>query len=443
MTREARSESRAVWTPMLALVACLIGAACAAQKPPLSPTALSATIDTLATRGDSTGLATLAHRQCRSDSTEVRRTCLEDFFVGLAANGRTGMALGALAQLGKAHEDVEREGHGYTHVIGIRAWQPGDDVANVFRGCNGLYQSGCYHGVIQSYLTAEGTLDSTRAVTLCDAVASDVKELWLRFQCVHGLGHGFEMALNWELPAALTRCDWLANGWDRQACYGGAFMENAIASMSGGHHHVSVRALEKASEANAAADHSAHGGMAGMNHAPALGAITFKMRDSTDALYPCSATEPKYRSACYQLQGGIILANTGGRFGLATAACDKVGSQWRSYCYQSLGTNASGMAVQKNSKAIAYCTNGDPDYQPYCFVGVVKNYIDVTAKPADGIAFCKDVPPGKNRTQCFVAVGEQIVVLFPTDVPKREALCSEAGLDGVADCRRGAALPPK
>lgn len=434
---------REAWTPILAVVACLVGAACAAQKAPLAPAALTATMDTLATRGDSAGLALLAQRQCTSDSAEVRRTCLEDYFVGLAANGRTAVALGALAQLGKAHEDVEREGHGYTHVIGIRAWAPGSDVSKVFRGCNGLYQSGCYHGVIQSYLTAEGTLDSTRAVTLCDAVAPDVKELWLRFQCVHGLGHGFEMALNWELPAALTRCDWLPNGWDREACYGGAFMENAIASMSGGGHHVSVRALEKTSEANAAMDHSAHGGMAGMNHAPALGAITFKMRDSTDALYPCSATEPKYRNACYQLQGGIILASTGGRFGLATAACDKVGSQWRPLCYQSLGTNASGMAVQKNAKAIAYCSNGDPAYQPYCFVGVVKNYIDVTAKPADGIAFCKDVPPGKNRSQCFVAVGEQISVLHPTDIPTRESLCSEAGLDGVADCRRGASLAPR
>ena len=428
---------------MLVLCLCLAGVACAAQKPPLAPAALTATMDTLATRGDTSGLALLAQRQCTSDSAEVRRTCLEDYFVGLAANGRTAVALGALAELGKEHEDVERDGHGYTHVIGIRAWAPGGDVSKVFRGCNGLYQSGCYHGVIQSYLTAEGTLDSTRAVTLCDAVAPDVKELWLRFQCVHGLGHGFEMALNWELPAALTRCDWLPNGWDREACYGGAFMENAIASMSGGGHHVSVRALEKTSEANAAMDHSAHSGMAGMNHAPALGAITFKMRDSTDALYPCSATEPKYRNACYQLQGGIIRASTGGRFGLATAACDKVGTQWRPLCYQSLGTNASGMAVQKNAKAIAYCSNGDPAYQPYCFVGVVKNYIDVTAKPADGIAFCKDVPPGKNRSQCFVAVGEQISVLHPTDIPTRESLCSAAGLDGVADCRRGASLAPR
>ena len=169
MKREARSEKRAAWTVAVAVVTCLVGAACAAQTP-LTPTALSATIDTLATRGDSAGLATLAHRQCRSrfdgSAPHLPRGLLRRRWRPMAAPA---WRSGALAQLGKAHEDVEREGHGYTHVIGIRAWKPGDDVSTVFRGCNGLYQSGCYHGVIQSYLTAEGTLDSTRAVTLCDA----------------------------------------------------------------------------------------------------------------------------------------------------------------------------------------------------------------------------------------------------------------------------------
>ncbi len=420
-------------TKAIGLVAtALVAVACAAQAP-LAPEALRLRVDSLATAGDTMGLATLGHQQCRADSAELRRTCLEDYFVALAAKGRTTIALGALAQLGMAHDDVERDGHGYTHVIGIRAWRPGGDVAAVFRSCNGLYQSGCYHGVIQSYLTADGSLDSARAVTLCDAVAPDVKELWLRFQCVHGLGHGFEMALNWELPAALSRCDWLANGWDRESCYGGAFMENAIASMPGGHH-VSVRALEKSAPA-ATTDHSTH-----MGHAPALGAVTFKMRDSTDALYPCSVTDPKYRTACYQLQGGIILSMTRGNFAEAAATCDGVPSQWRPLCYQSLGANASGMALQKNSKAISYCSHGDTAFQPYCFVGVVKNYIDITANPADGIAFCRDVASGANRTACFVAVGEQALVLNPTDVAARERVCGTAGAEDEADCRRGAGI---
>ncbi len=422
--------------PGALLAAALFAVACAAQQAPLAPEAMRATMDSLATRGDSVGLAQLAQRQCNADSAEVPRTCLEDYFVTLAAAGRTALSLGALAALGREHEDVERDGHGYTHVIGIRAWQPGDDVGTVFRSCNGLYQSGCYHGVIQSYLTASGTLDSTRAVTLCGSVAPEVKDLWLRFQCVHGLGHGFEMALNWDLPAALTRCDWLENGWDRESCYGGAFMENAVASMPGGHH-VSVRALEQSSAAPAA-DHSAHGG-----HAPPLGAITFKMRDSTDALYPCSVTAPKYRRACYQLQGGIILGLTGSRFDKATEHCDRVPSNWRPLCYQSLGTNASGMSLQNTAKAIRYCSNGDPDYQPYCFVGVVKNFVDITANPADGIAFCQDVPSGANRKQCFFAVGEQISVLHPTEIPVREKLCATAGLVGEEPCRQGAGVGPK
>lgn len=427
---------REAWTPTLAVIACLVGAACTAEQAPLAPEAMKTTMDSLATRGDSGALAALAQRQCASDSVEVRRTCLEDFFVTLAAEGRTTLALGALAQLGREHADVEAEGHGYTHVIGIRAWRPGDDVGTVFRSCNGLYQSGCYHGVIQSYLTSEGSLDSAKAVSLCGSIAPDTKDLWIRFQCVHGLGHGFEMALNWDLPEALKRCDWLEHGWDRESCYGGAFMENAIASMPGGHH-VSVRALEQSSAADAA-DHSAHGG-----HAPALGAITFKMRDSTDALYPCSVTEPKYRRACYQLQGGIILGASWGKFDVATAHCDRVPAEWRPLCYQSLGTNASGMALQQDRKAIGYCANGDPNYQPYCFVGLVKNRIDVTANPADGMALCRVLPMGANRKQCFVAVGEQISVLHPTEIAVREGICATAGEIGEAPCRRGAGLVEK
>ena len=35
--------------------------------------------------------------------------------------------------------------------------------------------------------------------------------------------------------------------------------------------------------------------------------ITFKMRDSADALYPCSIVDTMYQFSCYQLQGGLIL----------------------------------------------------------------------------------------------------------------------------------------
>jgi hypothetical protein len=327
---------------------------------------------------------------------------------------------------------VEADGHSLTHVIGIRAWKPGDDVAQVFKSCTSLFQSGCYHGVIQSWLTSGGAVDSARTTALCDTIAPTGTDNWLRFQCIHGLGHGLEMAWNWELPKALAGCDWLGSSWDRDSCYGGAIMENAVASHPGGHH-TSVRALEATND-----DH----GHAGHGAATATGPPTFPMRDSTDALYPCSILGEQYLSACYLGHGGILLSHVGWDFGRAAAACDKVPAAYRNVCYTSLGTNASGATVRNTRQSLKHCAEGHPDWRQWCYVGVVKNFIDVTADPNDGIAFCKEVPAGQDRERCWNAVGEQLSVLFTRDMDRRDAVCATTG-EGERMCRQGAGLWPK
>jgi hypothetical protein len=383
----------------------------------------------LATAGDTTALARLGDRQCSGLRGEARQTCLEDYFLALSERAGVRVALGALASLASRDRQVEAAGHSFTHVIGIRAWTPDRDVGEVFASCTGLFQSGCYHGVIQAYLTSGTGLDSAKVASLCDQIGRRAEGWWLRFQCVHGLGHGLDMIYNWDLPKALAGCDWLAQSWDREACYGGAFMENAVASMPGGHH-TSARAL--AGGAGSGDDHGHH-------QTPNPGRITYRMRDSTDLLYPCTAVGDHYQRACYMLQGGIILQALGFDFGRAARECDRVPTQFRQSCYVSLGTNASGYTVQNTPRAIQYCLQGDPAYQPWCFVGVVKNYIDLTARPSDGIAFCRAVPPGRNQLQCWVAVGEQVRVLYMTDIERAEQECAAAG-PGREACRYGAGL---
>ncbi len=409
----------------------------------LRPEELAERLGPLVTAGDTTALATLAVQQCRGGPADSSRACYEDYFLQLAKGERVRLALGALEQLGKRDPQVERDGHGYTHVIGIRAWKPGDDVSAKFRSCTGLYQSGCYHGVIQSWFTQAGPVDSARVNQLCDLIAADPADRWLRFQCVHGLGHGFEMVWNWELPRALGGCDWLVSSWDRESCYGGAFMENAVAAATGSHH-TSVHALQ-ASAKDAAPPRAAGQDMQGMqgmghDHAPDTKTITFKMLDSTDALYPCSIVDAKYHRACYELQGGIILRRNGRDWTAAAGTCDRAPFNVRSACYQSIGTMTAGMTIGDNKSAASECAHGDPGYQPFCFSGVVKNRIDVTADPKDGIAFCQQIPAGANRTQCYVAVGQQISVLHSVDLAARAKACALAGKEGEAECRVGAAL---
>jgi hypothetical protein len=414
-----------------------LAAACRAQGQ-----ATAQQIEAAATRGDTVALARLAERSCDVSGADKRRSCYEQWFLSLASHNRVTLALGALAELGSRNHEVERDGHGYTHIIGIRSWKPGDDVAQAFRACNGLYQSGCYHGVIQAYLTATGTLDSTRAVGLCDVITPKADEQWLRFQCVHGLGHGFDMIDNWNLPQALKRCDWLGTSWDRNSCYGGAFMENAVASMPGGHH-MAMDALTATTPGDSMAGMAMddHGGMDHQDHMPNLKTITYRMRDSADALYPCDALDSIYGFSCFEMQGGLILDRVHGDFARAAAECDKATPIFRTQCYLSLGTNASGMTVRNIKQTIEKCSHGDPGYQPYCFVGAVKNFVDVTAKPQDGFDFCREVPAGPNQMQCYIAVGEEIDVLWPADAKERSHRCEAAGLAGEKWCRVGARLP--
>ena len=167
--------------------------------------------------------------------------------------------------------------------------------------------------------------------------------------------------------------------------------------------------------------------------------MAFKMRDSADALYPCSIVDPKYWQSCYMLQGGMILQQFDMDFARGAEECDKAPQGVRHLCYLSMGTMASGMTVQNTRAAIRYCAHGDPGYRPWCFIGVVKNYIDVTANPDDGIAFCQEVPAGREKRQCYVAVGEQIAVLHARP-PEREKACTRAPLEGRQECLYGAGL---
>ncbi len=394
-----------------------------------------ARVDAAIAAGDTSGIANLAEQRCSSLDREERQSCYEDFFLNVANDKRVTIALRALEELGNRRAEVVAEGHSFTHVIGIRAWKPGDDLNESFRSCTTLYQSGCYHGVLQAYLTS-APVDSARVVGLCDQIAGMYEEPWLRFQCLHGLGHGLEMAWNWDLPKALEGCDWLHLSWDRESCYGGAIMENSVASMPGGHH-TSVRALAAAQD-----DHSGHDdhAAAGHSHGP-TGEITFKMRDANDPLYPCSILGDKYQRSCYLGHSSILLETVKYDWGKGAEACDRTSEQVRDVCYVSLGTMASGSTVMNTKKSIELCAKGHPDWQQWCYQGVVKNFIDVTADAADGVRFCKEVPGEKNRERCWQAVGEQIQVLRAANLEARAADCATTG-QGEAICRRGAGLPP-
>lgn len=406
--------------------------------PGVSATPIAQAIEGPLASGDSTVVADFARRRCRLLQGTQHRQCYEEILLALVERGQVRLAMTSLEVLSDRDPGIRARGHDYTHVVGINAWQPGKDVSAIYEQCTALFQSGCYHGVVQAYLDANGA-DSANVANLCDIINVTRTNLWLRFQCVHGLGHGLVQARQLHLRQALEGCDWLFDDWDEESCYGGAFMEFIVAGRGQSHHPHSRHQPAAADSGGGHAEHGDHGGHEAHGDEPAAPPDTFAIRNPADPLYPCSVLDFKYQRSCYGMQAGIIIEQTGADFGKIAAACDGAPATMRPACYQGIGTYVSGFTVRDPARSIDLCMMGNPEHRAWCFVGVVKNFIDVTSNPVDGFDFCRRLEDEALGVSCLVAVGEQMAVL-KTPLPERERLCAPPGGILTQACRYGAGL---
>jgi|GEM_PF-550340 len=434
-------------------------------------------------------IAAWAQRRCGH-----RQECLEQALISVITPAGVDKAMGALKILADRDPEVAREGHVYAHGIGIAAYHDPQTVGEQFGKCTTDFQSGCYHGVIQGYFAdargGEGGISKAKLDGLCTPYRSAEKR-WLQFQCAHGIGHGLMAVEAHDLLRSLDSCDLLGSDFEKQACWGGAFMENVVNATHP--HHTAVTRVAGVAEpaAGGAEGHEGHD-MAGMDHgahaaghdsasagahaghgvAPAAatsaqaaaggheghdmagmdhgamghdamghdgGATAFKALDDNDPLYPCTVVKAQHRPSCYLMQTSAILFRNGGDFKDAAAKCQMAPAELQRTCFISLGRDANSYARGSRERAVAYCGQAPAVGQPYCIVGVVKNVVDVTADYRDGLSFCRLVPDN-SKPACYFAVGQQVAILDATR-EGRERACTGAAQGFVAECRRGANLP--
>lgn len=371
--------------------------------------------------------ARAAVSSCSSLAAEAKQGCYTKVFLGRLRDHGVSDALSALRSVAAADRDVERDGHVYTHAIGIEAFRLQPDLSEVFVRCSPLFQSGCYHGVIQAYFMTRGSVTPDRVRELCTAYKGPEGDRWTLFQCLHGLGHGLTMFYGHDLPRALSACDFLAELWDRRSCYGGAFMENIMHAVSP-HHPASLLAAGPEGDA---------GGAPGAE-AEAAGAHSFKPLDPEDPLYPCSMMEERYLAECYMMQTSAMLSLNGGDFTDASHSCERAPESMRRTCFQSLGRDASSYALQDPRKSLRLCGKASREYRQWCYVGLVKNFIDVTASTESAFDLCPRIDDRTARLRCYEAIGEEIAVLDSSEPARRER-CEESGEGSFRDaCLYGA-----
>jgi hypothetical protein len=417
-------------TILLGLITCSLAGCATAQTPPAEPandsTQKFVSVDGL----DSVRAATLLLREC--ERTPVKLDCYQASLIPVASGGKVRLAMGTLDELGKLDAGVRTGGHVLAHAIGIAAGMKSRDITASFPQCSESFQSGCYHGVIQAYFSGLDSIGAKETNALCEPFRARQSDRWIRFQCVHGMGHGLTMLYAHDLPRGLAGCDLLSDDWDRHSCYSGAFMEN-IVNVQMPHHPASQLAH------HGKGDHDSMDGMAGMEGMEGMdhSAPAFKPLDPADPLYPCSVLADRYLTACYEMQTSVMLYENHGDIAGAAKSCDTAPVLMRTTCYVSLGRDVSSYSAQNHTEAIRMCSLGQERYQPWCYYGLVKNIIDLNARSADGMAMCRDVPSSGSKAECYNAVGEEIWVLDPT-TEGRTQLCSVAE-PGYADaCLYGA-----
>jgi hypothetical protein len=386
---------------------------------------------------------TLAVEKCRSSDLAKERDCYAARLDEQLAGSGPATALALLDRLAALDPDVRRDGHFYAHRIGISALKTPADVGRVFATCKPAYQSGCYHGVIQSYFMAAQKAGGGVTTESVDTLCSDYRgtRADLLFQCTHGLGHGLAILQKHDLPEALTSCDLLSRGDEREMCYAGAFMESLVNAT----HPHSAAPEEKPAKAAATVDHSAHGAHAahGSHGDVAPAKAPFKALDPNDLHYPCSAVAEKYLIACYTIQTSAMLHHSRQDVGRTAAECAKAPEKARATCFLSLGRDVSSIALGDNAKAVRLCGLAAADFRPACHRGAVESLVNMNANPAEGIPYCRAVAEEESKRACYTAVGLQALVL-PEGEAKREQACKAAEADFIESCTgrpRAAAAP--
>ena len=143
-----------------------------------------------------------------------------------------------------------------------------------------------------------------------------------------------------------------------------------------------------------------------------------------DPHYPCSVMDRRYQRECYMMQTSAMLWMNGGDIGDAADSCDDAPEEWRRTCFQSLGRDISSYTLQDPDDSIRECRKANPEYRDWCYVGLVKNFVDLTSDTNIGFEFCRKVDED-SKPRCYEALGEEIGILRSTPEERWE-LCEAA-----------------
>ncbi len=316
--------------------------------------------------------------------------CLDGLFRPYLAGHSTTDALRLIEQYSAEHADLRVGCHPIVHAVGRETFRVRGSVHAGFAACDGTCHSGCYHGVIERFLgpTSGGHVSHVDLERKVADVCRGDFEPFVKFQCVHGIGHALLFFTGYQLDHALGVCDRMGDRRTQRICYGGVFMEN-------------------------------------------LTAATPEKRDvrGDDYHYPCSRLDRKYQPDCYLMQTSRM-AEMGLWMDRMFVECAKAG-RFRPQCMISIGRDLSNHLRGGETEFVArQCQWRPAGDRSACISGVVKAVIDNTWDLRFALPFCAALDQAEDRGHCLRTSVRYLVVnrkLSAADVIRQ---CREYFPDG-------------
>ena len=309
---------------------------------------------------------------------------------GAVRDGGAIAGMDLLEERAAGDENVQRLAHQYVHSLARFHYDISPDAATAFTTCDERFEGGCYHGVLQGYFDDNPGFTGPDVANICGELGAEAN-LDLKWQCLHGLGHGLTLNFDHNLLRPLRYCDFLAVEWDQRACYGGVFMENVIWSQN-------VKGDQATGE----------------------GVI------EEDLHYPCNAIDDKYATDCWLMQTSTILPLVNWDFEAAFASCDEAGKAYVALCYDSMGRDIAGYTVHDPATTGSHCLGGQKAFQGSCFSGAAKQIVDYYGGTDEAFQMCASAPEHALQL-CYQAMGEMIYFYWSDDQARRKQECLKSG----------------
>ena len=251
------------------------------------------------------------------------------------------------------------------------------DAAKAMAHGSMICGSGFYHGIVDVRAPDDADAGATgsQMKDMCSEPAVR-KTTFLRYQCVHGLGHGLMIFSGDNLPWSLRMCDVLRGSWSQQSCSGGVFMQN-------------------------------------FNLPSRMAPIQSRFVRRRDVLYPCDWVRTKYKYYCYLQVTEHVLYATHYDWKRTASTCAKAAAPWDSVCFQSYGRDASAAARYRPVVAYKYCGLSS-SYLADCIYGVARDFVNNDVRGDRAATFCRLTPP-RLRGFCFYAIGTVLSTFGPRE----------------------------